>query len=973
MTFHKMRFLLGGVATSALLIAFGQSYAKPQTDAEQLEQAQMVKLPDGITKVEQVKANPGDADEIVIPYTKYKLANGLTVVLTEDNSDPLVHVDVTYHVGSGREEPGRSGFAHFFEHMMFQGSENVDDEQHFKLITESGGTLNGSTNSDRTNYYETVPSNQLEKMLWLEADRMGYFLNAVTQEKFEVQRETVKNERGQNYDNRPYGLLRERVGEAMYPEGHPYSWSTIGYLEDLDNATLTDLKKFFVNWYGPNNATLTIGGDIDKQQTLEWVKTYFGNIPAGPEHADPVYEPVTLDKDRYISLEDNVQLPLLYMGWPTVHANHPDEAPLDVLANIMGQGQTSLLYKNLQKPGITVQANASHGCREISCAFTMVTLANPAKIENLGDVETTIRDSLTEFEGRGVLEDDLTRVKADIVSGLIYGLESVAGKVSQLAAYETYRDNPNGIGDDIARYEGVTKADVLRVYDKYIKNKPAVIMSIVPKGQPEMIAHEDTWERYERTLPDTSGETDEFEWSLPEDPEGFDRSVVPPSGDNPAIKAPDTYEFALGDMSVLGAQNTEVPTTTLQLRIKAAQNYDSIEKVGLANLTAGLMNEATTERSAEEISNELDKLGSSVSFGSGDTFTTMTVRTLTENLDATMAIALERLLKPKFSEEDFARDKANAIQGIRANKKEASVTASNLFNELMYGRDNPTAYASSGTEETVEAITLADVKQFYAKYYSPKISSVVAVSDLNQSEIETALKPLIAWTGENVPNASMKPFPELKTGTLYFVDKPGAAQSEIRMGKRALPFDATGEYYRAGIMNYPLGGAFNSRINLNLREDKGYTYGARSFFNGDETAGWYRAGAGVRADATAPSIVEFVKEIEKYHDAGITADELSFTKSAIGQSDARAYETPRQKLRFLSRMETYDLEPSFVDEQSDILQGITKPEIDKLADKYLNLEDMIMVVVGDKAKVYDNVAALGYDMIEVDANGNPVE
>ena len=291
----------------------------------------------------------------------------------------------------------------------------------------------------------------------------------------------------------------------------------------------------------------------------------------------------------------------------------------------------------------------------------------------------------------------------------------------------------------------------------------------------------------------------------------------------------------------------------------------------------------------------------------------------------------------------------------------------------MYGADNPTAYASSGTEETVEAITLEDVKAFYADHYSPKIASVVAVSDLGQASLQSALEPLTAWTGEDVASVEMNPFPELEDGTIYFVDKPDAAQSEIRIGKRALPYDATGEYYRAGIMNYPLGGAFNSRINLNLREDKGYTYGARSFFNGDEKAGWYRAGAAVRADATAASIVEFVNEISKFHESGITDEELTFTKSAIGQSDARAYETPRQKLGFLSRMATYDLEPSFVDEQSDILQAMTKEEIDALADQHLNLDEMIMVVVGDKAKVYDEVVELGYDVVEVDANGNPVE
>jgi len=967
MTIITPRLLLASVAASVLLTACGGGTNQTDTTSEIA-----ITLPDGVSLIETVSATK--AGEIVIPYKKFRLDNGLTVVLHEDKSDPLVHVDVTYHVGSGREEAGRSGFAHFFEHMMFQGSENVADEEHFKIITEAGGTLNGTTNSDRTNYFQTVPSNQLEKMLWLEADRMGYFLDAVTQEKFEVQRETVKNERGQRVDNRPYGLLWERVGEAMYPEGHPYSWSTIGYLEDLDRADLNDLKKFFLEWYGPNNAVITIGGDFDAEQTLEWVKTYFGTIPAGPEQADPVYEEVKLDKDRYISLEDNVQLPLLYMSWPTVHANHPDEAPLDVLMNIMGEGQTSILYKNVQKPGFALQASAGHGCREIGCSFTALVLANPAKVQELSEMETIIRNSFKEFEERGVLDDDLTRVKSSIVSGLIYGLESVSGKVSQLAAYETYRDDPNGIGDDIARYENVTKEDVIRVYNQYIKDQNAVIMSIVPKGQPEMIARADTWERYERTIPDRSNESDDFTWQRPPDPEGLDRSQVPPAGENPTIKVPETYEFVVGDdIEVLGAQNTEVPTTTISLRIKAAQSHEPIDKLGLANLTAGLLNEATMKRSAEEISNELDKLGSFVSFSSGDTFSTMRIRSLTENLDATIAIAMERLTSPKFSQEDFDRDKANAIQGIKANKKEASITASNLFNKMMYGQDNPTAFASSGTEDTVANITLDDVKAFYTTHYSPQIADIIAVSDLDMAAMKKALAPISTWSGGDVPTAGLNPFPQLETGTLYFVDKPGAAQSEIRIGKRAMPYDATGEYYKSGLMNYVLGGAFNSRINLNLREDKGYTYGARSFFSGDEKAGWYRASAGVRADATAASIVEFVKEISEYQADGITSDELTFTKSAIGQRDARAYETPGQKLGFLSRMATYDLNPSFIDTQNDILANMTKAEIDALADKHLKLEEMIMVVVGDKAKVMKEVSDLGYKVVEIDADGNAIE
>ena len=954
--------ILISAATAVLLTACGGADLKSSVPE--------VALPDGISFVKKVSKT---GDELVIPYTEYKLENGLRVILHEDKSDPLVHVDITYHVGSGREDIGKSGFAHFFEHMMFQGSENVADEQHFALITESGGTLNGTTNTDRTNYFETVPANQLEKMLWLEADRMGYFLNAVTQEKFEVQRETVKNERGQRVDNRPYGLLGERLGEAMYPEGHPYSWSVIGYLEDLDRANLTDLKKFFTRWYGPNNAVLTIGGDFDKEQTLQWVKTYFSNIPGGPAVGEPTAPPVELDADRYISLEDNVSLPLIYMAWPTVSAFHPDEAPLDVMMSVMGEGKTSLLYKNLEKSGLAVNAFAGHACRELHCQYTMGALPNPAKGASLADLETVMRDSLLEFEERGVEEDDLIRVKSGIVSSLIYGLESTSGKVSQLASYATLQDDPNGIGGQVKRYEEVTARDVMRVYEKYIKNKPAVIMSIVPKGNADMIASPDTWSRYERNIP-VSEDTDEFNWSLPDDGD-FDRSVIPPAGPNPVIKAPDIYTAALSNgIEITGAVNDETPTTSVRIQMKVGQTHESLDKLGLASNLAQYLNDAgSAESTAEELSNRLDKLGSSVSFSGGETYTTLSIRSLTKNLDETIEVAMEKLLEPSFNEDDFNRLKAQTIEGIKQSKKDAGSLAWAAFNRAMYGDDNPVSWGGSGTLETVDNTTLEDYKAFYERNYSPKIASIMAVSSLNEADVKKAMTPFSQWSGGEVASVSDKPYPELQAGTLYFIDKDEAAQSEIRIGKRALPYDATGEFYRAGLMNYTLGGAFNSRINLNLREDKGYTYGARSFFDGEDVRGSYVASSAVKKDKTAESIIEFVKEIEGYYQNGITSDELAFTKSAIGQRDARSYETPRQKLGFISRMVNYNLDPSFVDEQSEILKNFTKSQSDELAQKHLNIDDMIMVVVGDKDAIMDNVKALGYPVVELDTDGNLVK
>ncbi len=927
-------------------------------------------LPAGVTLLETVEKTA--ADGIVIPYKKYELDNGLTVILHEDNSDPLVHVDITYHVGSGREDVGKSGFAHFFEHMMFQGSENVGDEQHFKIVSESGGTLNGTTNTDRTNYFETVPANQLEKMLWLEADRMGFFLDAVTQEKFEVQRETVKNERGQRMDNQPYGQLIERVNEALYPEGHPYSWQTIGYIEDLDRVGVNDLKEFFLRWYGPNNATLTIGGMIDEAETLAWVDKYFGSIPRGPEVANPEKPVVKLDADRYLSMEDNVALPLVYIAFPTVHLYHEDEAPLDVLMYVLGQGETSLLYKNMVKKGLAVNASAGHGCQELSCTFTVFALPNPSSGTSLADLEQIARASLDEFETRGVLDDDLERVKMSIVSGMIYGLEAVSGKVGRLASHQIFTGNPNFTGDDIARYENVSKEDVMRVYRQYIKGKPSVVMSIVPPGQLSMVAKEDSWTRYVRDLPDyTAISEDDLAFRRATDE--FDRSVMPPSGANPSVVLPNIWRTELENgVKVLGAINSETPTAAIQLRIEVGQRSESLDKLGLAAMTAAMLNESTTERTNEELSNELQKLGAAVRFAADNDYTILTIRSLSENLDETLAIAAERLLQPKFDEEDFTRVKAQTLQAVRQSKTQPATTAATVYQLLLYGKDNSFSYLNIGTEESVSKLTLDDVKTFYADHYSPKIASIVAVSDQTQDSLVGKLSVFENWDGSDVAGMVLNQFPEIGATKIYLIDKPGAAQSEIRIGKRALTYDATGEYYRANLMNFTLGGAFNSRINLNLREDKGYSYGARSGFNGTKDYGSFTAQAAVRTDSTADSIVQFENEIRSYAESGITEPELAFTRKAIGQRDARSYETPGQKLGFLSQILVYDLDDDFVDEQKEILGAIGLKELSQIATEELSMDDMIIVVVGDKQTILPSLEDLGYEIIELDEAGDEV-
>ena len=915
---------------------------------------------EGIEFVEEVI---GENGKTIIPYQKFVLDNGLTLILHSDNSDPLVHVDITYHVGSGREDLGKSGFAHFFEHMMFQGSENVDDEQHFKLVTEAGGTMNGTTNTDRTNYFQTVPANQLEKMLWLEADRMGFLVDAVTQEKFEVQRETVKNERGQRVDNRPYGRLNERVSEALYPAGHAYSWPVIGYLDDLNRVNVNDLKAFFLRWYGPNNATLTIGGDINITETLVLVKKYFGSIPRGPEVAMPEKSVIEIAEDRYISMEDNVHLPLLYMTYPTVSLRHADEAPLDVLSSILGGGKASLLYKNLVKTQFAVQAEVSHPCAELSCTFSLYALPHPASGKSLSDIENVIRDTLVEFEQRGVEDDDLLKAKADMEASFIFGLQSVSGKVSQLAANQTFSNNPNHIGQDIARYNNVTKEDVMRVFKKYIKDQHGVIMSVVPNGQLSAIAAKDNFVPGPRSAGDGAS-TSEDDIAVRKGVDDFDRSIIPIAGANKAVDIPEMWQHNFDNgISILGAQSSETPTTSVLLKIPAGHYYNVKNTAGTAGLVASMLKESTTERSAEEMSKALQKLGSSIYISAGNLYLNINISSLTKNLDATLTLVNEQLRAPAFLESEFERLKSNAIQGTLNNRKDAGYLASTAYRQLL-NADNIAAMPSSGNEKSLTNISLDDVKAFYQQQVKPFGGQLIAVSDLGQAELTKSLSILEDWEGKAVDLNLSLPEGDGKMGVIYLVNKDDAAQSAIRIGKRSMTEDITGEYYKSSLMNFALGGAFNSRINLNLREDKGYTYGARSYFNGGKLSGYYTATAEVRADATDKSIVEFINEIKDYSERGITDDELMFMRNSINQKDALKYETPRAKLAFLAQILEHDLTPDFVRQRAEIVTNITKAEINALAKKHLAVDDMLMVVVGDAKTLRPQLKALGYKVLD---------
>ncbi|GAA3938080.1 pitrilysin family protein [Hymenobacter algoricola] len=919
----------------------------------------------GTRLVEKVTRQPG---ELVIPYEKYVLANGLTLIVTEDHSDPLAHVDVTYHVGSAREQIGKSGFAHFFEHMMFEGSDHAPQGMFDKYVIGSGGTNNGSTNRDRTNYYETIPNNQLERALWLEADRMGYLLDAVTQPRFEVQRATVKNERGQNYDNRPYGLASEYVSKTLYPYGHPYSWLTIGYLADLDRSNVQDLKNFFLRWYGPNNATLTVGGDVQPAQVVAMAEKYFGSIKRGPAVKNNVLPTPRLTQDRYVSYQDNVRFPMLQLVFPTVPQNHPDEVALDALAAIIGGGKNSLLYKNLIKNQRAVQARAGHPTAELGGEFNITAQAFPGK--GLDSLEYRVRQSLTEFERRGVTDEDLLRFKASRESQLVSSLSSVNGKVSTLAENQTYTGNPNYLTVQVKRLRALTKADVQRVYGQYIKGKKAVVLSVLPKAGGTAPARPDN---FTVSPAGYQAPADEYQGlSYVKGQDSFDRNVVPAAGTNPVVTVPTLWQegFANG-LRVMGTRNTEVPAVNMLLTIRGghrlAQNDQA--KAGVAALTAAMLNEGTQKYTGEQMAAALERLGSSITVSPGADNTTVQVQSLTKNLPATLALLEEKLMRPRFDPADFARLKKQTLESIANQATQPVVIANNTYNALLYGPGDIMAVPVAGTTTTVQSLTLDDVKQFYQQYYAPNLAHLVIVGDVNQQDVLPRLAFLKAWPRQKVTLPAGNPGPQPDKTRLYFVNKDGAAQSEIRIGYLALPYDATGDYYRAYLANYLLGGEFTSRINRNLREDKGYTYGAYSGFRGTRYVGPFTAQAGVRADATTAALVEFQKELKNFRN-GITDEELKTLQTSVGQSDALRYETGPQKAAFLARLLEYDLQPDFVQQQNAILRGLKKEDVQATAQKVLPLDQMYMVVVGDRDKVFPGITELGYEIVEMDANGN---
>jgi len=908
-----------------------------------------------------------------ITYEQYQLDNGLSVVLHQDRSDPITAVAILYHVGSGREEVGRTGFAHLFEHMMFQSSQHVGEDQFFQKVQAAGGTLNGGTSFDQTVYYEVVPNNALELALWLESDRMGYLLPTVTQEAFVNQQAVVQNEKRQGVDNVPYGHTSYVIGKLLYPEGHPYNWQVIGSFDDLANASVEDVRNFFRHWYGPNNATLVIAGDFDATQAKAWVEKYFGEISSSAEVPDPEPQPVTLGETRRAYFEDNFgRSAEINIVRPTVEEYHPDAYALSMLADLFADGRKAPLYQVIvEDEKLAPSVSAFQSSREVSGEFRIRIRAFPGK--SLDDVEAAVGRAFAKFEQDRFTEADLDRIKSQVETGFYNGISSVLGKSFQLAAYNEFAGSPSFIQQDIQNYLDVTSDDVWRVYEQYVKDKPAVITSFVPRGHAELATSGS--ERFDVPLESITaagagvGGAGEGQ---PVEPlaSNFDRSVEPEKGPAPTVTLPTvwthTYENGL---RLYGIEQHELPLVQYQLTMQGGHLLDTMDKMGVANLMTDIMMAGTANKTPIELEEAIDALGASISMFTGDEQIAVRANGLKSKMPDITGLFQEILLEPRWDSTELARIKDETVETINRRSISPGAVAGKVFDRLVYGERNVLGHDQYGTPDQVRAITMDDLRRFYDANYSPSVAHIAVAGDISESEAIALFQPLAdAWPAKAVSMPEYPaPTPQDRT-RLYFVDIPGSAQSQIYVGQLGLR-RTDPDYYAATVMNYALGGSFNGVLNMILREEKGYTYGARSFFSGSREAGVFLASSSVRSNATYESVQIVRDELDRYR-RGIDQGDLDFTKDALIQSNARRFETLGALVGMLNEIASYDLPVDYVRQEEQTIRDMTLERHQALAQQYIQPDRMIYLVVGDARTQASGLRGLGLGApIMLDVNG----
>jgi len=892
-----------------------------------------------------------------IEFEKYTLPNGLEVILSEDHRLPLVAVNLWYHVGPANEDAGRTGFAHLFEHMMFQGSKHVPGDSHFRLLEGAGASdLNGTTDFDRTNYFQTVPTNQLELALWLEADRMGYLLDELDQAKLSNQQDVVRNERRQSVENQPYGIVEEALFHTIFPQGHPYYASIIGSHADLQAANLEDVKSFFKLYYAPNNATIAIVGDIDRDATKALVEKYFGTLKRGEPVQKPGVQTPAITSERRLVVQDRVELPRVYMAWLTPPILQPGDADAVVASFVLGSGRSSRLYKSLvYEKQIAQDVSASQYSLTLGSVFQIQATARPGHTAE--ELEQAIDAELNALRSAPPAQSEIDRARNTIETQIVRGLERLGGfggVADRLNLYNHHLGDPGYLDDDIQRYRAVTPASVHAFAQKQLAATSRVVVHGVP-GEPQLAP-------VVPTPPQTAAAGEGGESINADEPW---RRTAPVAGPARPLQIPVPESFQLPNgLTVYVNEREGLPIVSVSLVLKTGSAANPADQPGLANFTAAMLDEGTTTRAALEIADQVSQLGGNLSTGSTMDAIQINAGSLRRTFPELFAIMADVILNPSFPAEEVERQRSSRLASLRQQRDNPAAVANNVMFASLYGTSHPYGYTDLGTEPSNKALTRDDMHGFWQTYFRPNNAALIVSGAIGVDD----LRPLVeqafgGWARGDAPSPTIGE-PTTTRARLVLVDRPGAQQTQVRVAAVGVP-RATPDYEPLLVMNEALGGLFSSRINLNLREQHGYTYGASSQFMFRRLAGPFLVSSGIRTDATAPAVTEIFREIERMRVEPLSADELNLAKDSIVRSLPAQFENSQSVTASTANIYVYDLGLDYYATLGARISSVTAEQAQSAAERYLNPEQLIVVAVGDSRAIRPPLESLKLGTLEV--------
>lgn len=881
------------------------------------------------------------SQDINIEYQRYVLDNGLTLLVHEDHKAPIATVNIWYHVGSKNEHQGITGFAHLFEHLMFNGSENYQGEWFLPMEKAGGTDLNGTTWFDRTNYFQTVPVPALDMVLWMESDRMGHFVGAITQEGLDEQRSVVQNEKRQG-DNRPYGKASYIQLEGMFPEGHPYRWSTIGSMEDLNAASLDDVTHWFETYYGASNAVLVIAGDVDPDAVFERVKHYFGDIGPGPALSKPERWIAKRNESSRDRLYDEVAQARITKSWNTPSFGEEDTVYLEIAAEILAGSKNSLLYKRLvYDDQIASSINAMQLPLEIAGIFEIEAYAKPGV--SLSEVEAAINEELTEFLRRGPSRDQLERVKTAHFASLIRGLEKVGGfggKAQLLATYETYLGDASRYKRDMEVFENATEENVRDAARRWLSSGDHNL-EVLPRPRYQVAE------------------------------EGADRSQLPDPGPAPELDFPEIQDYRLENgIRVLQVQRGDLPVISVSMQFDAGYAADPHDQLGTAALMSAMLDEGTEKYDALELSARVEALGAVISSGASLDSSSVGLSALSANLEDSLELLREVVLAPSFDESELERLRSNWLDQIAREKTEPFSLALRNLPPLLYGDDHPYGipFTGSGTEESIAALTVEQLRTFHQTWIRPDNAKMVVVGNLSRQEVEPLLNDAFGdWGAPEIelPNKELFHVDPVEETVIYLMDKPGSPQSMV-IGGHLLPPNEDEDREELDMAVRILGGNFNARLNMNLREDKGWAYGARASSSsavGQRPLIYY---APVQIDKTVDSLRELIREANAYlGDNPATAEELNRSKDGILRSLPGRYETNGSVAGTLQDILKYERPLDYIEVYQRELEMLSLEEVQQAANNYLMPNKTVWLIVGDLSEIEQPLREAGIAEVRV--------